>query len=109
MIHNDFEEYCMNSNGLKVNYGWIDAFEELPKEDEYYSVCMVEIFNDYVFEGLHEEEIVIPAYFMSEEKLWKIDSDFYINALVKPEDKNGSCCYVSHWQPLPEKPGIHNV
>ena len=92
------------------NNGWIPCSERLPKcENEYGWVnCIVSVIRSHyptstydVCDSPYDENIVMHAQFNAFQKIWHLECDEQLNALIDIEDAPLNGDYVVAWQPLP--------
>lgn len=91
--------------------GWIPCSDRLPrpKGDSCWARCIVSVMRSHcptstydICDAPYDEEYVMYANYDAEQKIWHLDSDEQVNALISIEDAplNGDC--VIAWMPLPE-------
>ena len=91
--------------------GWIPVSDRLPrpKGDSCWARCIVSVMRSHcptstydICDAPYDEEYVMYANYDAEQKIWHLDSDEQVNALISIEDAplNGDC--VIAWMPLPE-------
>lgn len=102
--------YIENMDDEKEN-GWIPCSNRLPrpKGDSCWARCIVSVMRSHcptstydICDAPYDEEYVMYANYDAEQKIWHLDSDEQVNALISIEDAplNGDC--VIAWMPLPE-------
>lgn len=90
---------------------WISVEDRLPrpKGDSYWAKCIVSVMRSYyptstydICDAPYDEEYVAYANYDAVQKIWHLNSDEQVNALISIEDAplNGDC--VIAWMPLPE-------
>lgn len=90
---------------------WISCSDRLPrpKGDSYWARCIVSVMRSHcptstydICDAPYDEEYVMYANYDAVQKIWHLDSDEQVNALISIEDAplNGDC--VIAWMPLPE-------
>lgn len=99
---------------VRVNHlhgGWIPCSDRLPrpKGDSCWARCIVSVMRSHyptstydICDAPYDEEYVMYANYDVVQKIWHLDSDEQVNALISIEDVplNGDC--VVAWMPLPE-------
>ena len=85
---------------------WIPCSERLPESDEVWKKYIVVYCCNYrdIWDDMKATTFVTVADYNSEQKVWKLDSDEVVNALILPENIQLHAGYITHWQPLPEPP-----
>lgn len=85
---------------------WIPCSERLPESDEVWQKYIVVYCCNYldIWDDMKAMTFVMVADYNSEQKVWKLDSDEVVNALILPENIQLHAGYITHWQPLPEPP-----
>lgn len=79
---------------------WVSVDERLSEEEsEEYNVVVYSKYVDVLGET-RVHEYVTGAHYQKNAKMWRLESDCYINALLKPEDSDDGY-FVTHWQELP--------
>lgn len=95
----------------EYNGGWIPVSERLPEcENKYGCVsCIVSVIRSHyptstydICDSPYDENIVMHANYNVSQKIWHLESDEQLNALMDIEDTPLNCDYVIAWQPLPE-------
>ena len=90
---------------------WIPVSERLPEcENKYGWVsCIVSVIRSYyptstyyICDSPYDEDIVMHANYHVSQKIWHLESDEQVNALMDIEDAPLNGDYVIAWQPLPE-------
>lgn len=103
-------DYIENMDDEKEN-GWIPCSDRLPrpKGDSCWARCIVSVMRSHyptstydICDAPYDEEYVMYANYDAEQKIWHLDSDEQVNALISIEDAplSGDC--VIAWMPLPE-------
>ena len=95
----------------EYNNGWIPCSERLPECENKYSWvrCIVSVIRSHyptstydICDAPYDENIVMYANYNVSQKIWHLDCDEQLNALIDIEDAPLNCDYVIAWQPLPE-------
>ena len=90
---------------------WIPVSERLPEcENKYGWVsCIVSVIRSHypistydICNSPYDENIVMHANYHVSQKIWHLESDEQLNALMDIEDAPLNGDYVIAWQPLPE-------
>ena len=93
------------------NNGWIPCSERLPECDNKYGwvSCIVSVIrshyptSSYDFcDSPYDEDIVMHADYHVSQKIWHLECNEQLNALIDIEDQPLNGDYVIAWQPLPE-------
>lgn len=75
---------------------------------ERYIVCVTRSHwprSSYDFcDAPYSEEYVTTAAFDDQQKIWHLDGDMQLNALIRFESAPINGDYVTHWMPLPKPP-----
>ena len=98
--------------GQKIdsNDGWIPCSERLPECDNKYGwvSCIVSVIRSHyptssydICDSPYDENIVMHADYHVSQKIWHLDCDEQLNALMDIEDSPLNGDYVIAWQPLP--------
>ena len=111
-------DYLINS-GVTVQE-WISVKDRLPEREgklEPWKKYNVVVFRSHwptssfdLCDAPYDEKIVTTASYDSEQKIWHLDWDAQLNALIDIEDSPLNGDYVTHWMPLHEPPkgDVHN-
>lgn len=85
---------------------WIPCSERPPESDEVWQKYIVVYCHNYldIWDDINATTFVTVADYNSEQKVWKLDSDEVVNALILPENIQLHASYITHWMPLPEPP-----
>lgn len=87
---------------------WISVEDRLPTISEHYIITVSRSHyptSTYdVCDSPYDEEFVRTAYYDSIQKIWCLDCDEYINALLAIYNAPLNGDIVTHWMPLPELP-----
>lgn len=104
------EKNSSKSRGLENN-GWICVEDELPKSkngSDWVS-CIVSVMRNHyptstydVCDSPYDETLVMHADYNVSQKIWHLDCDEQLNALIDVEDDPLNGDYVIAWMPLPE-------
>ena len=90
---------------------WISVKSRLPEHSAQWKRYIVTVLRSHwptssydMCDAPYDEEFVMTAAYDSEQKIWHLDCDEQLNALIDIEDAplNGDC--VTYWMPLPEPP-----
>ncbi len=83
------------------DWKYIKTVDDLPTEDEEYLVVFRETNEVLEFDC---KDFVTVATFECDQKLWRIDDNWYLNPLLTLgcKDRNVRC--ISHWMKMPEMP-----
>lgn len=104
-------EEIVNEFAEEYNNGWIPCSERLPEcENKYGWVsCIVSVIRSHyptstydICDAPYDENIVMCANYNVSQKIWHLDCDEQLNALIDIEDAPLNCDYVIAWQPLPQ-------
>lgn len=110
IVNNVAEEFATDTN-VRNNDGWISCSERLPECDNKYGwvSCIVSVIRSHyptssydICDSPYDENIVMHAYYHVSQKIWHLDCDEQLNALMDIEDSPLNGDYVIAWQPLPE-------
>lgn len=86
---------------------WISVQEDLPKKSGHYIVTVLRSHwptSDYdICDSPYDEEFVTTASYDSEQKIWHLDFDEYLNALISIDDAPLNGDFVTDWMELPKK------
>lgn len=94
----------------EYNNGWIPCSERLPEcENKYGWVsCIVSVIRSHyptspydICDSPYDENIVMHANYNVSQKIWHLECDEQLNALIDIEDAPLNGDYVIAWQPLP--------
>lgn len=95
-----------------INVGkWIPCEERLPECDNKYGwvSCIVSVIRSHyptssydICDSPYDENIVMHADYHVSQKIWHLDCDEQLNALMDIEDSPLNGDYVVAWKPLPE-------
>lgn len=94
----------------EYNGGWIPCSERLPEcENKYGWVsCIVSVIRSHyptssydICDSPYDENIVMHANYHVSQKIWHLECDEQLNALIDIEDAPLNGDYVLAWQPLP--------
>ena len=97
-------------DGMNANR-WIPCSERLPECDNKYGwvSCIVSVIRSHyptssydICDSPYDENIVMHADYHVSQKIWHLDCDEQLNALMDIEDAPLNCDYVVAWMPLPE-------
>ena len=95
----------------QYNNGWIPCSERLPEcENKYGWVsCIVSVIRSHyptstydICDSPYDENIVMHANYDVSQKIWHLECDEQLNALMDIEDTPLNGDYVIAWQPLPQ-------
>lgn len=95
----------------QYNNGWIPCSERLPEcENKYGWVsCIVSVIRSHyptstydICDSPYDENIVMHANYHVSQKIWHLECDEQLNALMDIEDAPLNGDYVIAWQPLPQ-------
>lgn len=85
---------------------WISVKDRLPPVNNRYIIVVIRSHwptSDYdICDSPYDEEFVTTAFYDSHQKIWHLDCDEYLNALITDEEAPVNGDFVSHWMPLPE-------
>lgn len=91
---------------------WISVKERLPERSECWERYNISVLRSHfpassydMCDSPYDEKIVTTAAYDSEQKIWHLDWDEQLNALIDIEDAPLNGDFVTHWQPLPPPPG----
>lgn len=94
-----------------LTVGWISVKDALPKPSEQWESYNVVVLRSHfptssydICDSPYDEEFVTTAAYDSNQKIWHLDWDEQLNALIGIEDAPLNGDYVTHWMPLPEPP-----
>ena len=106
--YNDLAEdfYRVPAADVEPVRRWIPCSERLPESDEVWQKYIVVYCYNYrdIWDDMNATTFVTVADYKSEQKVWKLDSDEVVNALILPENIQLHAGHITHWQPLPEPP-----
>ena len=90
---------------------WICVKDRLPKRQKRWESYIVVVNRSHYptssydpCDAPYDEEIVTTAKYDSEQKIWHLDWDEALNALMDIDDAPLNGDFVTHWMPLPEPP-----
>ncbi len=90
---------------------WISVKDRLPDRSEGWERYIVLVLRSHyptssydLCDTPYDEEFVTTAVYDSNQKIWHLDWDEQLNALIDIEDAPLNGDYVTHWMPLPEPP-----
>lgn len=90
---------------------WISVKDGLPKQTENFTQYNVTVIRSHwptstydTCDSPYDEEFVTTARYDSEQKIWHLDCDECLNALIDIEDAPLNGDFVTHWMPLPDLP-----
>lgn len=88
---------------------WISVKDRLPDRSEQWDRYIVVILRSHyptssydLCDSPYDEEFVTTAVYDSVQKIWHLDCDEELNAIIEDAPLNGD--FVTHWMPLPEPP-----
>ena len=91
--------------------GWINVKNRLPDKSKTWEKYIVTVIRSHfptstydTCDSPYDEEIVTTAMYDGEQKLWHLDWDEVLNAMMNIDDSPLNGDYITHWQPLPEPP-----
>ena len=102
IVHEVSEEY---------NDGWVPCSERFPEcENKYGWVsCIVSVIRSHyptstydICDSPYDENIVMHANYHVSQKIWHLECDEQLNALIDIDNSPLNGDYVIAWQPLPE-------
>ncbi len=94
---------------------WVSVDERLPKPERKYSwePCLVTVLRSHFptssydpCDAPYTEQLVTTAMYDAIQKIWHLDCDEQLNALMSIDDSPLNGDYVTHWMPLPEPPAM---
>ena len=100
------EEYKVS----EMPTGWIPCSERLPESENKYGwvSCIVSVIRSHyptspydICDSPYDENIVMHANYNVSQKIWHLECDEQLNALIDIEDAPLNCDYVIAWMPLP--------
>lgn len=103
-------EYAPDIN-VGNNDGWIPCSERLPESENKYGwvSCIVSVIRTHyptssydICDSPYDENLVMHANYHVPQKIWHLECDEQLNALMDIEDAPLNGDYVIAWQPLPE-------
>lgn len=90
---------------------WISVEEGLPKQKDDFERYNVTVMRSHfptstydICDSPYDEEFVTTASYDSSQKIWHLDCDECLNALIGIEDAPLNGDFVTHWKPLPAPP-----
>lgn len=110
-IVNQLAEEMGVSKMENTNNGWISVKDRFPKSEngQKWVSCIVSVIRSHyptstydVCDSPYDEEIVMHAHYDVSQKIWHLECDEQVNALMDIEDAPLNCDYVIAWQQLPE-------
>ena len=107
------EEYinCSTDTSTNTSSGWIPCSERLPERENKYGwvSCIVSVIRTHyptstydICDSPYDENIVMHANYDVSQKIWHLECDEQLNALIGIEDAPLNSDYVIAWMPLPE-------
>ena len=102
---------AINALEKQMSNGWIKCEDRLPqrKDSNQWVACNVCILRTHyptstydICDAPYDETIVTSAKYDTVQKIWHLDWDEQLNALINIEDSSLNGDYVIAWQPLPE-------
>ena len=107
------EEYinCSTDTSTNTSSGWIPCSERLPERENKYGwvSCIVSVIRTHyptstydICDSPYDENIVMHAYYDVSQKIWHLECDEQLNALIDIEDAPLNSDHVIAWQPLPD-------
>lgn len=90
---------------------WVSVEERLPENSECWETYIVIVNRSHwptssydPCDAPYDETLVSTAKYDSKQKIWHIDWDEQLNALIDIENAPLNGDYVTHWMPLPAPP-----
>lgn len=90
---------------------WISVKDRLPNAKERWERVLVNVCRSHwptssydIVDSPYDEEFVMYAMYDGQQKIWHLDCDEQLNALLDIEDAPLNGDYVTHWMPLPKPP-----
>lgn len=90
---------------------WTSVKDALPEDSECWERYIVAVNRSHwpksdhdICDAPYDETIMATAKYDSSQKIWHLDWDEQLNALIDIEDAPLNGDYVTHWMPLPEPP-----
>lgn len=90
---------------------WISVKDGLPEAKEYWERVLVNVSRSHwptssydFIDSPYSEEFVVSAMYDGSQKIWHLDCDEQLNALLEIDDSPINGDFVTHWMPLPEPP-----
>lgn len=90
---------------------WVSVEERLPENSECWETYIVIVNRSHwptssydPCDAPYDETFVSTAKYDSKQKIWHLDWDEQLNALIDIENAPLNGDYVTHWMPLPEPP-----
>ena len=94
---------------LSVRGEWIDVKDALPPEKEHWKEYIVCVERSHyptstydIIDSPYSETIITTAKYDSQQKIWHLQWDEQLNALMDIDDSPLNGDYITHWMPLPE-------
>lgn len=94
---------------------WVSVEERLPENSECWETYIVIVNRSHwptssydPCDAPYDETLVSTAKYDSKQKIWHIDWDEQLNALIDIENAPLNGDYVTHWMPLPAPPDKDN-
>ena len=88
---------------------WIDVKDALPPEKEHWKEYIVCVERSHyptstydIIDSPYSETIITTAKYDSQQKIWHLQWDEQLNALMDIDDSPLNGEYITHWMPLPE-------
>ncbi len=101
----------VKQEAAEYNDGWIPCSERLPEcENKYGWVsCIVSVIRSHyptstydICDSPYDENIVMHANYHVSQKIWHLECDEQLNALINIDNSTLNGDYVIAWQPLPD-------
>lgn len=96
---------------MEVKMEWISVKDRLPERCDGFDRYIVTVLRSHwptstydSCDSPYDEEFVITALYDSNQKIWHLDCDECINALIDIEDAPLNGDIVTHWMSLPQPP-----
>lgn len=90
---------------------WISVKDRMPERSAQWERYIVTVLRSHyprssydICDAPYDEEFVTTAAYDSAQKIWHLDWNEQLNALIDIEDAPLNGDYVTHWMPLPEPP-----
>ena len=88
---------------------WIDVKDALPPEKEHWKEYIVCVERSHyptstydIIDSPYSETIITTAKYDSQQKIWHLQWDEQLNALMDIDDSPLNGDYITHWMPLPK-------